>query len=252
MKRRFLNVVCIILLLTAVILLLVPSISREISKNDISEKISHFDDAVDNTGSADTDGKEDNTAADSPNSPSVDLYSLDTVTIPIDVNKLYEDSMAYNNALADRQDMADGFTDSVLDLTEYGIYDGMYGYLSCDSIGLYLPIYLGATDENMSYGAAHMSNTSLPVGGDNTHCVLVGHTGYFGRTFFDNIKYLEKGEVLTVKTYFNTLTYKVVSYKEIGPTDTNDLFIQKEKDLLTLVTCSRWGTRRYMVQCERV
>ena len=70
--------------------------------------------------------------------------------------------------------------------------------------------------------------------------------------FFDNIRNLEKGDALTIKTYFNTLTYEVVSYKEIGPTDTNDLFIQKEKDMLTLVTCSQWGTKRYMVQCERI
>ena len=161
---------------------------------------------------------------------------------PLNVNKLYEDSKAYNKALADHQDMGKGFTDSVLYLPDYGIYDGMYGYISCSAIGLYLPIYLGATDENMSYGTAHMSNTSLPTGGENTHCVLVGHTGYFGRTFFDNIRNLEKGDALTIKTYFNTLTYEVVLYKEIGPTDTNDLFIQKEKDMLTLVTCSQWGS----------
>ena len=250
MKRRLINAVCILLLLSSAVFLLMPHVSREITKKDMDDKISRFETAVSNTETLPD--EDDETASDSQNSPSGEVYSEEGVTMPINVNKLYEDSKAYNKALADHQDMGKGFTDSVLYLPDYGIYDGMYGYISCSAIGLYLPIYLGATDENMSYGTAHMSNTSLPTGGENTHCVLVGHTGYFGRTFFDNIRNLEKGDALTIKTYFNTLTYEVVSYKEIGPTDTNDLFIQNKKDMLTLVTCSQWGTRRYMVQCERI
>ena len=158
----------------------------------MDDKISRFEEAVSKTDTLWN--EDDETATDSPNSPSSEAFSKNRVTTSINVNKLYEDSLAYNKALADHQDMGKGFTDSVLYLPDYGIYDGMYGYISCSAIGLYLPIYLGATDENISYGTAHMSNTSLPTGGEDTHCVLVGHTGYFGRTFFDNIRDLEKGD----------------------------------------------------------
>ncbi len=170
-----------------------------------------------------------------------------------DIDRLYADSVAYNDRLKEHQDMENAdFTDSAVNLADYGIYDGVYGYISAPSIGLNAPIYLGASDSHMAWGAAHLMNTSLPTGGKNTNVVLAGHTGYFGRVVFDNIPYLSKGDTVSITTYFGTLNYQVVLKKEIKATETNDSYIVKEKDLLTLLTCAKMGRARYQVTCERV
>lgn len=77
----------------------------------------------------------------------------------------------------------DTYSQAAVNLEDYGITDGIYGYVTAETINMRLPIYLGANSSNMSYGAAHMSATSLPIGGKNTNAVLAGHTGYIGRIF---------------------------------------------------------------------
>ena len=67
-----------------------------------------------------------------------------------------------------------------------------------------------------------------------------------------HIRQLKSGDTVVIRNYFDTLVYKVISYKEIGETETNDLYIEKDRDLLTLITCTRMGKARYEVICERV
>lgn len=166
--------------------------------------------------------------------------------------QLYKDSVAYNNSLKKRQDFSIPWTYSALNLKKYGIYDGMYGYISIPKIDVNQPIYLGATQGNMAYGVTHLMSTSLPIGGESTHCVLSGHTGYIGRYFFDNLPDLRKGDRVYIKNYFGKLEYQVTGYRKVGPTDTSDMYIERGKDKLTLFTCIDWGKNRYMVTCERV
>lgn len=105
----------------------------------------------------------------------------------------------------------------------------------------------------MLFEIAYQSlDTSLPTGGDSTNVALAGHTGYFGRVVFDNIPYLSEGDRVSITTYFCTLNYRVISKKEISSTETNDIYVVKGKDLLTLLTCARMGRTRYEVVCERV
>ncbi len=72
----------------------------------------------------------------------------------------------------------------MFDLAEYGIEDGIVGILSIPKMDLELPIYLGATAEHLAGGAAQLSQTSMPIGGENTNCVLAGHQGWYGALFF--------------------------------------------------------------------
>lgn len=126
-------------------------------------------------------------------------------------------------------------------------------YISAPSIGMSLPIYLGANDEMMGYGAAHLNNTSLPLNEKSTNCVVAGHTGYVGRIFFDNIRNLKKGDKVDVKNFWGTIHYKVVNFKKVEPNQTTDTVIQNGKKLLTLVTCTQLGNGkygRYLVICE--
>ena len=176
----------------------------------------------------------------------------------VDVKGLREASLKYNEMLKSSQSSylvgEESYTYAALDLTQYGIYDNIYGYVSAPAIDMELPIYLGVTEGNMAYGAAHFCYTSLPTGGESTNVALAGHTGYIGRWLFDSIRYLDKGDEVNVKTYIGSLSYKVVDKKIKFPKESEDIFIEKGKDKLTLTTCiydSEGNYKRCIVICER-
>lgn len=176
----------------------------------------------------------------------------------VDLDKLYKDSVEYNENLKENQfSLLKDETSYVypcFDLTKYGIYDNSYGYISIPSIDLKLPIYLGANDSTMSYGAGHLTYTSLPLGGKDTNCVLSAHTGYIGRVFFDNIPLLSKGDAVYLTNYWYTIKYKVIATEIHKPDESFNIFIEKGKDLVTLLTCisdGKGGFNRYYVICER-
>ena len=179
----------------------------------------------------------------------------------IDDTKLLEARAAaadYNATLVPGTQSGDSFSqeaireaaenyDSLLNMAG----DGIMGYVEIPMIRVDLPIYHGTDTETLDVGIGHLLGTSLPVGGESTNTVLAGHTGYLGMIVFDYIPSLSVGDTVSVKTYFDTLDYRVISKKEITETETNDLYIEKGKDLLTLITCARMGKARYEVVCER-
>lgn len=175
-----------------------------------------------------------------------------------DLDRLYKDSVEYNENLKNNQGslLVDSYSyiQPSLDLNSYGISDGIYGYLSAPTINMRLPIYLGASNTNMSYGAAHLTYTSLPLGGANTNTVIAGHTGYVGRIFFDNLRNLQIGDEIALRNYWEEISYKVVETKVCKPNEAQDIFIQEDRDLLTMITCisdGNGGFDRYYVICER-
>ena len=104
----------------------------------------------------------------------------------------------------------------------------------------------------MAIGAAHLTNTSLPIGGDSTNCVLAAHTGYIGRVFFDYIRYLNIGDEITITNFWDTLSYRVTDKQIYKKYESSNCYITDGKDLLTLITCAHGGADRYYVLCERV
>ena len=254
MRNKILAVVALILVTLSLSLFAYPNVSKEVVQKKNDEIIEHFDEITDDVKDGDRekaieDGviNEDGYLIDD----SGQIVSDYPVVFQKDIDKLYEDSVAYNEVLKEHQEMDVDFSDAALDLTDYGIYDGIYGYINAPDIGLNTPIYLGASESNMAWGGTHMLNTSLPIGGERTNTAIAGHTGFFGRVVFDYIPQLDVGDTVSVTTYFDTLDYRVISKKEITATETNDLYIEKGKDLLTLITCSRMGRARYEVVCER-
>ena len=176
----------------------------------------------------------------------------------IDFDRLYSDSVAYNEYLKKHQTellvSEQSYQKPSLDLSSYGITSGVYGYISAPSIGMELPIYLGGNDDNMALGAAHMTYTSLPIGGKSTNCVLSGHSGYIGRIFFDYIPSLNIGDEITVENYWNTLTYRVIDKQIHKKDESADCYITEGRDLLTLITCvsnGHGGFDRFYLICER-
>ena len=140
-------------------------------------------------------------------------------------------------------------------LTQYGLADEVFGVISIPAMELEMPIFLGATEQHMADGAAHLSQTSLPIGGENTNCVIAGHRGYNGASYFRYIDKLKVGDLVSVTNLWERLTYRVCEIKIIDPHDVTEILIQPGRELLTLLTCHPYasgGRQRYVVYCERV
>ena len=141
------------------------------------------------------------------------------------------------------------------DLTAYGIEDEIIGVLEIPAIELTMPIYLGASDDHLAAGAAVLGNTSAPIGGDNTNCVIAGHRGWRGADYFRHIDRLQAGDTVQVTNLWETLTYTVADIQIIQPHEVEKIKIQQGRDLLTLLTCHPYasgGRQRYVVYCKRV
>lgn len=137
-------------------------------------------------------------------------------------------------------------------LSDYGIDSDILGYITIPAIDIKLPIYNGASEENMAKGAAYLANTSLPVGGENTNCVIAAHTRYKGIHMFKRITELNVGDEIHITNFWETLVYKVVETKVIDPMDSQNIYIKAGKSLVTLSTCHPYPNnyQRYLVYAE--
>lgn len=139
-------------------------------------------------------------------------------------------------------------------LLAYGIDDEIIGVLEIPAMELTMPIYLGASDSHLAAGAAVLGNTSAPIGGNNTNCVIAGHRGWRGADYFRHIDRLQVGDTVKLTNLWETLTYTVADTQIIQPHEVEKIKIQQGRDLLTLLTChpyARGGKQRYVIYCER-
>ena len=100
-----------------------------------------------------------------------------------------------------------------------------------------------------------MTFTSLPIGGADTNAVIAGHTGYVGRIFFDNLRSLNIGDRITVRNFWETLTYEVSEKNTFKPNESAAAFIKEGEDLFTMFTCTPSASGdfdRFFVKCRRV
>ena len=172
--------------------------------------------------------------------------------------ELLTDLQAYNRRIyAEKQS---GLVDleacekSAADLTAYGIADEIIGVLEIPAMELTMPVYLGASDAHLAAGAAVLGNTSAPIGGDSTNCVIAGHRGWRGADYFRHIDRLAVGDEVRITNLWETLTYTVADIQIIQPHEVDKIKIQQGLDLLTLITCHPYasgGKERYVVYCER-
>lgn len=139
-------------------------------------------------------------------------------------------------------------------LRDYGVEDEIIGVLELPALELVMPVYLGASDSHLAAGAAVLGNTSAPIGGVSTNCVIAGHRGWYGADYFRHIDRLQAGDMVTITNLWKTLTYTVVDIQIIQPHEVNRIKIQPGRDLLTLITCHPYasgGRQRLVVYCER-
>ena len=173
-------------------------------------------------------------------------------------SELLADLQAYNQRIyAEKQSSLvdlEACEESAADLIAYGIEDEIIGVLEIPAMELTMPVYLGASDDHLAAGAAVLGNTSAPVGGDGSNCVIAGHRGWKGADYFRHIDRLAVGDTVTLTNLWETLTYTAADIQIIQPHEVDKIKIQQGRDLLTLITCHPYasgGRQRYVVYCER-
>lgn len=172
--------------------------------------------------------------------------------------ELWADMVAYNESLfRDSQaglSSEDAYEAPSFILADYGLESEAIGVLSVPALSFEMPIFLGATDQHLADGVAHLSQTSLPIGGENTNTVIAGHRGWYGADFLRYIEKLKIGDEIIVTNLWEELIYTVCEIKVIEPYQVEAVFIQPQRELLTLLTCHPYATggrQRYLVICER-
>lgn len=128
------------------------------------------------------------------------------------------------------------------------------GSLEIPRIDVLLPIYHGVGEDVLQKGIGHMSNSSLPVGGEQTHAALTGHRGLPSAKLFRNLDQLELGDMFYVNALDEELAYKIDDIQIVLPTETSWLEMEEGKDYVTLITCEPYmiNTHRLLVRGERV
>ena len=175
--------------------------------------------------------------------------------IPKEKDPLYQEAVSYNQKIY--KNGQSGLKDAWSYRTSpIRLKDGKkrFGYIKIKKMDVKLPLYLGATLENMRKGAAIMGETSLPLGTKNSNCVIAAHRGYEGIPYFREIERLKVGDRVIIKNPWEKLTYRVEEIKIIQPDDSDQIKIQKGKDMVTLLTCHPYrghGRYRYVVYCIR-
>lgn len=131
---------------------------------------------------------------------------------------------------------------------------GLMAYLDVPAINVHLPIYHGTSDAELREGVGHLEQTSLPVGGAGTHCVLSAHSGLSEARLFTDLEELEVGDTFQVTTLDETLTYQVYAIEVVEPDDVSSLGIRAGEDLCTLVTCTpvNVNSHRLLVHGTRI
>ncbi len=166
---------------------------------------------------------------------------------------------AYNKLLFQTQNAYVGTLDDLL--SEEGYMStlnmnqtGIMGSIEIPKIQVSLPIYHTTQDDVLSIGVGHLPSSSLPVGGNNTHCVLSGHRGLASSKLFTRLDELVIGDLFYISVCNQTLAYQVVDIQVIDPMDVSRLLIKPDQDLVSLVTCTPYGinTHRLVVSAKRV
>ena len=132
--------------------------------------------------------------------------------------------------------------------------DGIMGYVEIPKISVNLPIYHGTGNDSLDRGVGHLLGSSLPVGGEDTHCILTGHSGLASQKMFTDLEQLEVTDVFYLNVLGEILAYQVEEINTVLPHDTSLLGITSGEDYCTLVTCTPYGvnTHRLLVRGTRI
>lgn len=225
MKRHFSTIVFILIFITGLSLLLYPTVSDWYNSLFQIEVIESY---------------------------TKDVGKLDDETY----DRLLSEARNYNEVISTKEqnyilsDREQKEYNSLLNISDSGIM----GYIEIPVINVKLPVYHGTSEAVLSSGVGHIPGSSLPVGGESTHCVISGHRGLPSAKLFSNLDELVTGDVFILHTLEEMFTYEVDKIQVVLPEETEGLVIKKGKDYCTLVTCTPYGinTHRLLVRGHRV
>lgn len=253
MKRKLLIINAVLLLIAGLMIAFYPKLHQVQTENLVSEEVEIFyrDAAREEDQPLDASRHVDPTA--------IPTQSGETPPFPeMPYRALRQAMEAHNRFLYEtgQQSLSDpwSYQQEVFDLSQYGLEGEAVAVIQIDRLDIELPVFLGATSDHMNRGAAQLSQTSMPIGGANTNCVIAGHCGWTGAIFFRYLSNLEVGDEIVLTNLWEELHYTVADMKIINPTDVDKILIQEGRDLLTLLTCHPYGTGgryRLVVYCER-
>lgn len=171
-------------------------------------------------------------------------------------DQLREQARAYNRTLvgkAYRYDMTRQEREEYLGLLNVS-GNGIIGYIEIPDIHCELPIYHGTDADALQIGVGHIEGSSLPVGGESTHCAISGHRGLPSAKLFSDLDKLTVGDRFSLRVLDDTLTYEVDQIHTVLPGEMDELEIVEGEDYCTLVTCTPYGinTHRLLVRGYRV
>lgn len=171
-------------------------------------------------------------------------------------DQLREQARAYNRTLvgkAYRYDMTRQEREEYLGLLNVS-ENGIIGYIEIPGIHCELPIYHGTDADALQIGVGHIEGSSLPVGGESTHCAISGHRGLPSAKLFSDLDKLTVGDRFSLRVLDDTLTYEVDQIHTVLPGEMDELEIVEGEDYCTLVTCTPYGvnTHRLLVRGHRV
>ena len=225
MKKHLSTILLVMALLAGVSLLLYPSLSNYWNSLHATQAVSNYTQEV----------------------QTMDRSRYET---------MWNDAVSYNRSLLTRS------TDFALTDAQKRQYEallnvggtGIMGYLEIPVLEVTLPIYHGTDDSVLEVGSGHIEWSSLPTGGESTHCVLSGHRGLPSAKLFTDLDQLVAGDTFVIRVLDEVMTYEVDQILIVEPTDVSALTIEDGKDLCTLVTCTPYGinSHRLLVRGHRV
>ena len=245
MGKKIKLILAILLFITGFFIFIYPRVTDLLYRNSVDNKIKKFEEVINNNIDNNKKKESNNSNKSSDNNTYYDyegLYKLldsrnkelyQTKQVKFTSKKSYE----YDD----------------INLANYGLNSGIIGFISIPSINITLPIYLGANTTNMRLGAVHLTNTSYPIGGNNTNSVIAAHRGFYKTGMFRHIDRIKIGDKLYIKNFKETLTYKAVKIDIISSKNINKLTIQDNKDMVTIISCHPYpfNYQRYVVYFER-
>jgi len=231
MKRKIITIIAIAVMISGCVLLGYPVVSNMLFQERQKELSEYYDSKVNESS------KE-------------------------EINSMLLDCEKYNRDLLDvKVQLTDPFDEDKLGLDEHPYVDllnpagdGSMGTIEIPSINCMLVIYHGTEEDVLKKGVGHLQGSSLPVGGVGTHAILSGHTGTADKQLFTDLDQVQIGEVFYIHVMNEVLAYKVDNISVVLPTDTEALYIDRNKDYVTLVTCTPYGvnSHRLLVRGVRI
>ena len=170
--------------------------------------------------------------------------------------ELWEAAIAYNQDLQNKGNVfqvTDAQRAAYSQLLNVG-GNGVMGYIEIPSIDVSLPLYHGTSESILQVAVGHLEWSSLPTGGEGTHCVVSGHRGLPSARLFTDLDDLRTGDQFMIRVLDELMTYEVDQILIVDPDDVDDLLIVEGKDLVTLVTCTPYGinSHRLLVRGHRI